>query len=302
MRIDNQESGQGLSIRPAIRFQGSFFAVCAACAFAATPALGAPLQIAARQDTTQESYFTLDFGGFGGVASAMIARTDFQLEIDAAAGSARFLQYDQDIAPLTLPGGISTGNIRVEVVPGSSSGTFNSSTGEFATSEVYEIHFEGDLSAYGLTSPVLLPSASAGVATISSPSTGVVSMNWSGSSQLLNPFVPGSSIDFSYFCSLLARFSPEAATYISLELISQVINTPMSTSLRSSLIGLLDSAIDYLNAGNMRRAARTVNTFIATIQSQTPTGISSVDAAYLIINARYALALINGPPNAAAQQ
>ena len=297
----NRESAQGLLIRPAMRFQRSLAAAFAACALAAPPVMGAPLRIAAQQDPTQESYFTLDFGGFGGVANARIARTDFQLEIDAAAGSARFVQYDQDIAPLLLPGGISTGNIRVEVSAGSSSGTFNPTTGEFATSEVYEIHFDGDLSAYGLTSPVLLPSASAGVATLSSASAGLVSMNWSGSSRLLNPYVPGSWIDFSYVCSLLASFSPTAATFIGLDMIPQVLDTPMSVALRSSLIGLLDSAIEFLNADKSRTLIRTMTTFVTLVQSQTPANISPTDANSLILSARYAVSLIYGPPNTTAQ-
>lgn len=162
--------------------------------------------VLATQDPAQVSDFVLDFGP-GGVATANITTTRFVLELDAGDGGAAFVSYEQHVDPLILPGGISTGNIIVKIVPGSSSGAFDPATGSFATSELYLIYFEADLSMFGLTSPVTLPGASTGQAQFDSPSTGTIAMAWSGSGELQNPFDPTQPIPFDYVCHVNTVFS-----------------------------------------------------------------------------------------------
>ncbi len=156
--------------------------------------------LAAQNNPADPSSFSLDFGPeMGGISSATITSTEYLLRIDAQGGTARFVNYYQQVEPLTLPGGISTGNIVVQIVPGSSTGTFDPATGEFTTSEQYEIHFGADLSLFGLVSPVTLPSASVGVVdSTGSPAT--IEMIWDGVGQLANPADPANPITFTYQC------------------------------------------------------------------------------------------------------
>lgn len=162
--------------------------------------------VLATQDPNQTSDFVLDFGP-GGAASANITTTRFVLDLDADDNSAGFVAYEQHVDPLILPGGISTGNIIVRIVPGSSSGAFDPLTGSFATAEQYLIYFEADLSMFGLVSPVTLPGASTGVAQFDSPTAGTISMAWSGSGELQNPSDPGQPIPFDYVCHVNTVFT-----------------------------------------------------------------------------------------------
>ncbi|MCG3128586.1 MAG: hypothetical protein CHACPFDD_03475 [Phycisphaerae bacterium] len=163
--------------------------------------------LAAQQDFQEISTFTLDFGDVGGTSEAQISQTQFVLQFDAAAGTARFVDYDQQIEPLLLFGMFDTGDITVTIVPGSSSGTYNPATGEFTTTEYYEIAFEGDLSMFGLTSPVVLPSTSSGVVTFETPGTGRIRQAWAGEGELGNPNDPENPISFTYTCNVNTVFS-----------------------------------------------------------------------------------------------
>jgi hypothetical protein len=261
-------------------------------ALAAAPALGAPVRVAAGQDPSEVSSFALDFGGFGGVASALIARTDFELEIDTAARTARFNRYDQDIDPLMLPGGISTGNIHVEVVPNSSSGTFNPATGEFATSEVYAIHFDGDLSAFNLHSPVLLESNSSGTVALATESGGSVVMEWSGGSELANPFDPTTLIPFTYTCEINAAFAAAPTNMLELNLKPYVLNLTLPQGLENSLIRKLDKASEQISAGLEPGAIRSLGAFINKVEAQQGKKIEQADADSLIASAEATIALV----------
>jgi hypothetical protein len=309
MHTDQTNTRQGVSYWSAFRFRRASFAALALSAFAAAPALGAPVKVAAGQDPSEESSFALDFGGYGGVSSALIAQTDFELEIDAAAGTAHFNRYDQDIAPLLLPGGISTGNIRVEVVPKSSTGTYNSATGEFATSEVYAIYFDGNLTAYGLTSPVLLPSTSVGVVDAASSSVvfvnlnsspvGSVTLNWAGAGQLNNPYDPNSLIDFSYVCSIYMTFTIDAPSFITTAMIPKVESNVSSSTIESTLVAPLTAALTDLAANNQAgddRAVVDLNKFMMKV-SRFAGGadLTAAEANSLIADAKYAIYLIRDP-------
>lgn len=137
----------------------------------------------ASHDAAGANFFTLDFGD-GNPRNAQISNTVFDLRIDEASGTARFVNYHQLINPIEIPLGngqsVSTGDITVTVVPGSSTGVFNSETGVFSTAELYEISFTGDLSFIGFTSPVVLPSASNGTITYSSATAGGIDQIWDG--------------------------------------------------------------------------------------------------------------------------
>jgi len=164
------------------------------------------------QHPTLDSSFTLDFGIYGGPRSANISITDFDLEVDPSAGTARFVNYYQEIEPLELPGGISTGDITVTITQ-SLGGSFDRATGEFVTTDDYAVSFTADLSVYGLTSPVILRSTSAGTVRFDTVSLGVTRMAWEGGGALDNP-VTGEreSIPFNYTCTVNGAFSSENQT------------------------------------------------------------------------------------------
>lgn len=257
-----------------------------ATGFAASHVAAAPVRVQGRQDQRVESSFALDFGAQGGVASAMISRTDFELEIDGVAGTAQFNSYDQDIDALTLPGPLSTGAIRVQVVPGSSTGTFDRGTGAFVTNELYSIEFDGDLSAYGLVSPVILPSQSVGVVDLENSSAGRVTMNWAGSN-LNNPLIP---LDFSYICTLFATFSTNASSYVELQMIPMVLNINMPETLRDALMEYLNSAISAFAVPNVRSGVGSLRTFIFKVRNFSG-NVAQADANALVAAANTAIAM-----------
>lgn len=161
--------------------------------------------LVAEADQKVQSTFTLSFPPeFGGDTTAVIVDTHFQLEVAGDTGRARLLTYDQQIDPLILPGGFSTGDITVRVVPGSSIGTYDEASGIYQTAELYEISFTEDLSMFGLTSPVILPGESVGTI---SQGDNTIETNWDGEGQLENPFEPGSFISFTYLCQVNTVFS-----------------------------------------------------------------------------------------------
>ncbi len=177
-------------------------------AFAVCTSGAAEVGIRATQVSAPASSFTLDFGAFG-ETSAFITSTQFDIVVDPVGETAVFENYQQAVDPLTLPGGVSTGAITVQIVPGSSSGAFTraAAAGEFVTSDVYRIYFEGDLSLYGLTSPVDLPGASVGVMRFATSTTGRSDLRWDGTTELSSPFGP---LTLSYSCSVSAEFVAES--------------------------------------------------------------------------------------------
>jgi hypothetical protein len=168
----------------------------------------------ATQDPTVSSSFTLDFGVYGGPRSASITTTNYTLEADPVGQSTRFLSYHQTVDPLELPGGVSTGNMIVTVQQ-SSPGPYDPLTGTFTTQDMYLIYFDGDLSAYGLTSPVALPGAASGTITYSEQrAAGTIVSSWVGHGQLANPQNPEIPIVFAYTCQTQTTFTlaPEPGT------------------------------------------------------------------------------------------
>lgn len=244
---------------------------CAAVALVAATASAEPQIFRATEDPFQISQFTLDFGIlFGGETSAQISTTDFEIEVDEVAGTARFVSYHQAIAPLTLPGGISTGNIIVEIVPGSSQGVFDPETQTFLTTEDYAISFEGDLSAFDLESPVILPSTSTGALVRDArPSTarlGSVNMVWDGASFFADPTGNFERIDFTYTCQVNTFYSsagPGLLTAIARTLVDSAL---ADQNLASTLMSVLGEGSDALAAGSTRDARDAFNDFIDIVE------------------------------------
>jgi hypothetical protein len=248
----------------------------------------APVALQAEQTAAMTSSFTLDFGGYGR-SEASISHTQFELNLDPDGGLARFDAYDQDIAPLDLFG-FNTGDIRVEIVPGSSAGTFNPLTREFETTEEYAIHFEGDLGAFGLTSPVVLPSASRGTLSVSEAEGGRVVLDWSGVGQLPNPFDPSApAIIFNYTCSMQAAFASDPAALVNLGLMPNVINMQLPILVETKLMTKLDRAAANIDAGAYRSAILPLTAFIQLVEAQRGKSMSDAEADLLHNDAQGAI-------------
>lgn len=180
----------------------------------AGPVLAAPQTFlgAGADPEVHPSFFTLEFPGLGETVSD-IAYTEFDLEVDPDTGVARFLWYYQEAGSLDLPTGnpdfpvIPTGALTIRIVPGSSSGSFDDETEVFTTSEDYAIYFENDLSVFGFDSPALLPGSSTGDLSVVGAAGGVLTLEWGGSGELVNPSNPAETIPFLYTCNVSADVS-----------------------------------------------------------------------------------------------
>lgn len=177
----------------------------------------APQTLNARQHHSESSTFTLNFGD--GPREADISTTQFQLEVDAVAGTARFVNYLQHIDPLSLPGGFTTGNITVEIEPGLETGTYDAATGVFITTDTYLVSFEEDLSLLGLESPVRLESSSSGVVDFGGARFGRIDLGWEGEGLLGQ-----TGITFAYTC--------EVATVFGIRTVAPAQTTPAEVELR----------------------------------------------------------------------
>lgn len=184
-------------------------AVFLAAAASGAAAAGERWFALAETDPEVESWFTIDFGEeYGGARSAYITRTTFVLDLLPSRGVARFVEYYQNVEPLELPGGHSTGNMVITVVPGSSGGAFDTDSDTFTTQELYRIDFDGDLSFYDLYSPIYLPGASSGAL---DRAGGKISQSWEGEGELENPFDPDNPIHFEYVCKVHTIYQPQEA-------------------------------------------------------------------------------------------
>jgi hypothetical protein len=256
-------------------------AVCCGGLLFATGAKASPISLFAEMDQETPSSFTLDFGEFGGRTSSYVQMTDVELQVDADVESARFVYYYSEVEPLTLPGGISTGDLTIVMVEGSSAGTYNRLTGEFTTSEIYAIYFTGDLSPYGLESPVYLPSESSGIVTFDADLGGHISRHCIGSGQMVNPFDPLTLINFAYTCSLNALFAPEAKALVDLVLTSEVEKLDLAVDVEGDLLDRLEDAKAALDAGNQRLASMLFVVFKNTVDAYAGDEIAQDDAVYL---------------------
>lgn len=191
---------------------GCMAIACVGSLLMAAVAGAAPVEVNFTQDAALESGFVLDFEFPGGLSAAEVSETEFELVIDPAAGTARFTQYSQSVAPLILQGPngpVSTGDITVEIVA-SLGGTFDRETGTFVTNDIYAIHFTGDLEEdFGITSPFILPSSSTATIEFTDLAEGVTELVWEGTSEL-------AGFSFTYRCQVTGDFlSSNTAVYVS---------------------------------------------------------------------------------------
>jgi hypothetical protein len=257
-----------------------------------------PLSIVTSENPAQPGAFTLDFGDLGVVARSNITSTTYELAIDPARGTARFVSYLQHVEPLVLPGGFSTGDITVEIVAGSSSGTFEPLTRTFTTSEQYAVHFTGDLSAFGLSSPVLLPSSSVGALAVDAGQGGEVVMDWDGFGQLANPFDPANPLTFTYRCAVNTLFPATPANMVGLALPSEVLSLQLPAEIEANLVALLDQALARVQRGKGARAKESLRAFIEKVDGLGGRLISEADALALIAMADETIDLIgSGRPS-----
>lgn len=250
-----------------------------------------PLSIVTNENPAAPGAFTLNFGGLGVIASSNITSTNYELSVDPVHGTARFVSYLQHVQPLALPGGISTGDITVEIVDGSSTGSFDLFTRTFTTSELYAVHFTGDLSAFGLTSPVLLPSSSTGAVAVDPVEGGEVTMDWDGNGQLSNPFDPSNPLTFTYRCAVNTVFPATPANVVGLDLTPDVLSLQLPLGIEHNLVALLDQSLAEIQRGNKSRAVLTLQAFIRKVVVLSG-AIEEADAANLITGALETIDLI----------
>ena len=185
----------------------------ALCAFAAMAAFGTTTAPAAEPDfiiawDTAENpgSFTLNFVDIGVKAVGDITRTRQALKIDGDTGLVSFIYYDQDVSELILPGGISTGALHIEILE-SVGVSFDPKTGEFVTDDLYAVHFEGDLEAFGIESPFIMPGSSSGIIEYTDEDGGQLLMAWEGEGFLPNPKDPENPLRFTYTCEMNNDFA-----------------------------------------------------------------------------------------------
>ena len=160
------------------------------------------------------STFSLMFDGYQ--TDAVISQTEYTLAVEPDTGTATFSEYYQEAGSLTLPTGVpdqfvQTGDLTIEIVPNSSSGWFNSASGDFETNDLYAVYFTGDLSAFGITSPFVLPGVSRGNIndTSGNLSSGSIEMIWDGEGSLPPGAPPEQAIAFTYQCHVNAEYADD---------------------------------------------------------------------------------------------
>lgn len=238
--------------------------------------------------------FTLDFGDLGFSARGNITTTNYELSVDPIQGTARFVSYLQHVEPLTLPGGFSTGPITVEVVPDSSTGTYDPYTRTFSTSEMYAVSFTEDLSLFGLTSPVLLPSTSGGELVVDPVTGGQVSMDWSGVGQLGNPADPSNPFTFTYTCASNTVFPSTPESAVGLALIPGVVGLQLPPAIELQLVSALNDSLAHIQQGSTARAVRDLRGFLAKVNVLKGRLLSVADADALVAATTQTIALF-GP-------
>lgn len=201
MRTNHIELSKGMSGPRTLGIGLAAFAMLAATNWI----LAEPTYLIARENAETPGFFSLSFEGIGVPASAEISRTEIVLQLNCADQSTQFLDYQQDVGSLTLPGGFSTGAIHVSLAS-TRDGECDEDAGEFVTDHDYAIAFAGNLSAFGLASPVYLPGISVGTIAYDSQVTGTIEMEWEGVGALPNPFIPGEFLNFRYTCSVVSLF------------------------------------------------------------------------------------------------
>ncbi len=238
--------------------------------------------------------FTLTFDDFGFETSSGITSTQFTLRVDKLKRTARFVEYLQHVEPLILPGGFSTGDITVEIVEGSSTGTYDPLTRTFTTSEQYAIHFTGDLSGFGLTSPVILPSSSGGAISIDPVQGGGVTMDWDGRGELVNPFDPPNTLKFAYRCQVNTVYPAAPDNLLAVGLSSDVMQLQLSQPIEQVLMFPLNYSLLQVQHGKKVLAVLGLRRFEHRVNLLRGWAIAEADADALISSAEEIISLLLG--------
>lgn len=206
----------------------------------AAPLLGQSVQSAQTyygyEDANFQTSFRLDFPALGISSSSRVFYTRFKLDIDEDAGKARFVSYEQEIEPLTLPLGISTGTLRVRIQ--NSDGTYNAATGAIKTNDDYNITFTNDLSAFGFESPVVLPAVSEGTITTEADGSRYLEMQWQGDGELANSENPSEPYKFTYTCKTRSRVVESQAAVPALP-VRDTCGTGLAALFGAGFVGLV---------------------------------------------------------------
>jgi len=171
----------------------------AAVVLASSHSVAASRLLNTYESANVQTNFSLNFPELGINSTSNVFYTRYKLDIDEEAGTARFTDYIQQIDPLMMPLGISTGRLDIRIVE--SSGTYDKATQTFETDDVYEITFANDLSGFGFESPVLLPAKSHGKLDAPLASAREVTMDWAGDGELQNAEEPEKPFKYTYTCS-----------------------------------------------------------------------------------------------------
>jgi hypothetical protein len=167
-------------------------------ALSAIRASAEPTILNAYENANVQTNFELVFPKLGINSTSPVFFTRYKLEIDEEAGTARFVEYIQQIDPLAMPLGISTGRLDIRIT--SSEGTYDAETRTFVTNDVYEINFANDLSTFGFASPVIFPATSSGTLSDKVSDARNVEMRWEGSGELANEDNPEDPYVYTYTC------------------------------------------------------------------------------------------------------
>ncbi len=179
-----------------------YFLLVAAPAFASS-LFAEPVVLKSNFDSTAgpnqyEVNFPPQLGG--GTLFMPIVGGSFELETDAAAGTARLLTWNQEISPIDIFGK-STGPITVTLDPAApaAAGTFDPANDQFEVTGTFLIGFnDSELRDLGFLSPIALTATEAG-SIYGTGSIGVIRMFLQGGGS-----VAGSA--FTYTCQTSARF------------------------------------------------------------------------------------------------
>lgn len=166
----------------------------------AVPVGAAPVVLEAEFDSTLgPNQYVVDFSTLGGSTAFMsITGGEFAMETDPAAGTARLLSWRQQVEPIEILPGLSTGPIVVTMEAGSGTeGTYDAATRQFSASATFLINFDDTgLRDFGFVSPMPLVGTEAGYIY---GSANAIRMYLEGEGS-----VQGQS--FQYTCQTTARF------------------------------------------------------------------------------------------------
>ncbi len=217
---------------------GAIAAILAAPAFAQSETLNA------YENADVDSSFDLRFDGLGINTTSRVIYTRFNLDIDPTEGTAGFSSYVQEVEPLVLPLGISTGRLMIEII--SSEGTYNRNFGTFETNDVYRITFENDLSFFGFESPVEFPAVSTGTVRNVGDER-FIDMNWEGQGQFENADNPSEPFEYNYTCSVNTVVANDLAS---------IPPIPTTQSCASGVLGIFGFATFGMGFMGMKRTVR----------------------------------------------